>query len=210
MSIVTRKPPIKETVGAQYVCFATKSENGEWPGTFDAEVEKTNVVKSVKVTENLEVTDVYASGSVYDTDTSASSTDIETNVVAFPADTLAKMRGETVNEGGLNLSGGSGERPFFAYGKVVKLKNNKVRFEWFPKCKLVENSDEVATREDKFSEQTDTITIKAYQFDKDGNIKAYADSSASNFPAGLTEDIFFTQPILTQEQLTKAITPATE
>ncbi len=40
MSIVTRKPPIKETVGAQYVCFANEAVDGEWPGTFLEEVEK--------------------------------------------------------------------------------------------------------------------------------------------------------------------------
>lgn len=199
--IVTRKPPVKETVGAQYVCFANEATDGEWPGTFLDEVEKTNVVKSVKVTENLENTDIYASGAVYDTDSSTSSYDIEVSVVAFPADTRARMRGETVSEGGLNLSGGNGERPYFAYGKVVKLKNGNVRFEWFPKCKLTDNSDEIATREDKFSEQTDSITIKAYQFDDNGNIRAYVDSSASNFPEKLTEELFFSKPILTQGDL---------
>lgn len=205
MSIITKKPPIKETVGAQYLCFATTTEDGEWPGTFEEQVEKTNVVKSVKVTENAEVSNVYASGSVYDTDSSTSATDIETQVVAYPADTLAKMRGETVDEGGLHLSGGNGVRPWFAYGKVVKLKNGKVRYEWYPKCKLAENSDEVNTKEDKFTEQNDTIKISAYPFDKDGNIRAYVDSSSSKFPEGLTEEKFFTKPILTKADLAAAV-----
>lgn len=34
MSIKTRKPPLKETVGAQYVCFNTPDENGQWTETF--------------------------------------------------------------------------------------------------------------------------------------------------------------------------------
>lgn len=204
MGITVKKPPMKETVGAQYVCFNTMNESNEWAKNFEEEVEKTEVVKSVKVTENSEVVDAYASGKVYDSDTSTSKTDIEVSVIAFPADTIAKMRGEVVDEGGLHLSGGHGIRPYFAYGKVVKLKNGKVRYEWYPKCKLAENSDEIATREEKFSEQTDTLTISAYGFDDNGNIRAYVDSSTSNFPETLTEDKFFAKPILTKEDLAAA------
>lgn len=205
MSTVTRKPPMKETVGAQYVCFATKSEDDDWAGIFEVDVEKTETVKSVKVTENLENSDSYASGKVYDTDTSMSYVDIEVSVLAFPADTLAKMRAETMDDGGLILSGGSGVRPYFAYGKVVKMKKDNYRYEWYPKCKLVDNSDEIATREEKFSEQTDTITIRAYPFDTGSNVKSYVDSTASNFPDGMTEDKFFSKPILTAADLASAI-----
>lgn len=205
MSIVTRKPPIKETVGAQYVCFNTETEDNTWSGIYEEEVEKTKVVKSVKVTENSEVVDVYASGEPYDSDTTTSKTNIEVQIIAFPADTLARMRGEVVDAGGLHLSGGQGVRPYFGYGKVVKMKNGKVRYEWYPKCKLAENSDEIATREEKFSEQADTFTISAYSFNDNGDIKAYVDSSASNFPEGLTEDKFFAKPILTKEDLEKAV-----
>lgn len=205
MGIITKKPPMKETVGAQYVCFVVLGEDGEWKAIYEENVEKTEVVKSVKVTENAEVVDAYASGKVYDSDTTTSKTDIEVSILAFPADTIAKMRGEIVDEGGLHLSGGKGVRPFFAYGKVVQLKNGKVRYEWYPKCKLAENSDEIATREDKFSEQTDTLKISAYGFNDNGDIRAYVDSSASNWPAGLTEEKFFGKPILTKEDLKAAV-----
>lgn len=209
MGIVTKKPPIKETVGAQYVCFNTPTEEGEWSDKFETEVEKTNVVKSVKVTENSESADVYASGEIYDTDESTSATDIEVQIIAFPADTLARMRAEVVDEGGLHLSGGNGTRPFFAYGKVVKLKKGGVRYDWFPKCKLAENSDEANTKEEKFSEQSDTIKIKAYPFNENGDIRAYVNSTSSKFPIGLTEDKFFAKPILTKEDLTAAVGAAT-
>lgn len=134
MSITSKKPPIKETVGAQYICFATAKE--EWDGTFEAEVEKTETVKSVKVTENGESTSVYASGKVYDTDETVSGVDIEVENIAFVTETLAKMRGDVVDEGGLVLSGGKGIRPYFAYGKVVIMRGGKARYEWYPKCKL--------------------------------------------------------------------------
>lgn len=205
MSIITRKPPMKETVGAQYICFNKQTEDGEWSDQYEDSVEKTEVVKSVKVTENFENTPVYASGKLYDTDTSTSHTDIEVSVIAFPQDTLAKMRGEIIAEGGLHLSGGKGVRPYFSYGKVVQLKNGKVRLEWYPKCKLSSNSDEVSTREDKFSEQSDTITISAYPFTSNDDIKTYVDSSTSSFPEGLTEEKFFAKPILKPADLTAAV-----
>lgn len=202
MSITSKKPPIKETVGAQYICFSTAKE--EWNGTFEAEVEKTETVKSVKVTENGESTSVYASGKVYDTDETVSGVDIEVENIAFVTETLAKMRGDVVDEGGLILSGGKGIRPYFAYGKVVIMRGGKVRYEWYPKCKLAENSDNANTSEEKFSEQTDTVTIKAYPFNDAGNVKAMVDSTMTSFPAGLTEDKFFAKPILTKEELKTA------
>ena len=160
-------------------------------------------MSELKVTENSETSDVYASGKIYDSDSPMSSIDIEVSVIAFPDDTISKMRGETKGTGGLILAGGKSERPIFAYGKVVKLKNGKSRYEWFPKCKLVENSDDIATSEEKASEQTDTIKIRAYPFDAEGNIVSKVTESTA--PAGLTEEKFFAKPILTDADLTTAV-----
>ena len=204
MAIKTKRPPMKETVGAQYICFAKETEEGEFDGTYETDVEKTEVVKTVKVTVNADTGDSYASGKVYDSDTPTKSIDIETEVIAFPEDTLAKMKGDSVDAGGLILSGSNSQRPFFAYGKVVKLRHGGYRYEWYPKCKLTENSDDISTSEDKTSEQTDTIKIKAYPFDDAGNIVAkITESSATE---GMTEDKFFAKPILTKEDLAAALT----
>lgn len=205
MAIKNKRPPRKETVGAQYICFATQGEDDEWSGQYETDVERTATVKSVSVTENSESTDVYASGEVYDTDQAAAADSIEVEVIAFPIDTLAKARAATVDEGGLIKDGAPKTRPFFAYGKVVLMKNGHFRYEWYPKCKLTENSDETATREESPSEQNDTFTISAYSFDADGNKKTYVDSTAANFPEGITEDKFFAKPILTEEDLAAAI-----
>lgn len=202
MSIKTKKPSMKQTVGAQYICFADVSEGEEFDGTYEADVEKTEVVKQVKVTENSDASDSYASGKVYDSDTPISSIDIETEVIAFPDDTIAKLRGDTVDNG-LILAGANSSRPFFAYGKVVKLRNGSYRFEWYPKCKLTENSDDIATSEEKSSEQTDTIKIRAYPFDARGNIVCKV--TESTMPEGMTEAKFFAKPILTSADLTSAV-----
>lgn len=204
MAIKTKRPPMKETVGAQYICFAKETEEGEFDGTYETDVEKTEVVKMVKVTVNADTGDSYASGKVYDSDTPTKSIDIETEVIAFPEDTLAKMKGDSVDAGGLILSGSNSQRPFFAYGKVVKLRHGGYRYEWYPKCKLTENSDDISTSEDKTSEQTDTIKIKAYPFDDAGNIVAKITESSA--PEGMTEDKFFAKPILTKEDLAAALT----
>nr|DAV22602.1 MAG TPA: major tail protein [Caudoviricetes sp.] len=204
MAIKTKRPPMKETVGAQYICFAKETEEGEFDGTYETDVEKTEVVKTVKATVNADTGDSYASGKVYDSDTPTKSIDIETEVIAFPEDTLAKMKGDSVDAGGLILSGSNSQRPFFAYGKVVKLRHGGYRYEWYPKCKLTENSDDISTSEDKTSEQTDTIKIKAYPFDDAGNIVAKITESSA--PEGITEDKFFAKPILTKEDLAAALT----
>lgn len=209
MGIERKKPPIKETVGAQYVCFNTPLENGDWSGKYEEAVEQTDVVKTVTITENATSQPIYASGVMYDTVNENTSTNIAVEVIAFPDATLCKMRGDAVGENGLILSGGSGEgrqRPYFAYGKVVKLMGGKVRYDWFPKCKLAENTDSASTKEESFSEQTDTITIVAYPFNEAGDIVARVSSDAKTIE-GLTEEKFFAKPILTDAELKTALTP---
>ena len=128
-------------------------------------------------------------------------------VVAFDPSDLARMRGDdTSDTGGLMLSGAPSRRPFFAFGKVVKKVGGGVQYAWYPKCQLVENTDDIATSEDTFSEQNDTITIRAYAFDSKNQKKAYVDSETANFPEGLTEEKFFTKPILTKADLAAAVT----
>lgn len=204
MSIANKKPPLKETVGAQYVCFNTMDDNNQWTEEFETAIEKTKVVKSVEVSEDTGSDDFYASGEVYDSDNSVTSAEIKTEVIAFPEDTLAKMKGDTVSTNGLILSGGSPVRPFFAYGKVVILKGGNYRYDWYPKCRLVENTDKADTKEDRVSEQTETITIKAYPFN-DANQIVTRVSSGVKAPEGLTEDKFFGKVILTAEDLDTAL-----
>lgn len=205
MGIITRKPPRIETIGAQYICFNVQDEIGDWTKQFEEEVERSQVLKSVKVSENSENTDVYASGEVYDTDKGNAPTTIEGDAVAFSAETLARMRGETAEENGLFLDGEKDEgRPYFAYGRVVKLTGAHMRMEWYPKCKLTENSDEASTKEEKAAEQTKTYTIAAYPFDGK-NKRTYVDSSAKNFPQGLTEAMFFAKPVLDKAGLDEII-----
>lgn len=204
--MITKKTPnIKQSVGAQYVCFVTDITQL----LFSTDVEKTEVVKSVDTNESSESTPIYASGKLIQNVSNQASTEISVEVIAFDPLTLAKMRAETMETGGLVLSGSGSERPYFGYGKVVKLQNSKYRFEWFPKCQLSSNTDSVETSEGSFKEQNDTLTITAMPFDESGNIKVYVQSDMATYPLWLTEDLFFSKPILTQAMLT-ALEPAPE
>ncbi len=202
-----KRPMIKESVGAQYYAFNTPSEKGEFDPTKYEETIKTETVKSIGTTENAESATVKASGKDYETVSQSSNVELAVEVVAFDPDDLAKMRGDTTRESGLMSSGRNAKRPFFAYGKVVKKVGGGVRYDWYPKCQLVENTDDIATKEDSFSEQNDTVTIRCYAFNDEGDIKNYVDSESSNFPKALTEEKFFTKPIVTEEDLTEITSP---
>lgn len=197
----TKRPMMKETVGSQYYAFNIPDEDGNVDYTTYEDTIKTDVVKQIGTTENGETTTVRASGKDYASFNQVSSTDLEVEVVAFPQEDLAKMRGENIATNGLVSSGGTKERPYFAYGKVVKLVGGGVRFDWYPKCQVIENTDDIATSEDSFSEQNDTVTIRAYAFNEKGENKNYVDSSITGFPEGLTEEKFFSKPIVTSADL---------
>ena len=87
---------------------------------------------------------------------------------------------------------------------IVKMKNNSLRFDWYPKCMLSGNTDDVATSEESFSEQNDTLTIRAMAFDDSGKIVTSIRGDYK-MPEGLTEDKFFSKPILSVADLTSVL-----
>lgn len=207
MAITTKKPKIKETVGALYYAFNTMTEDGEFDPEAYETTNKSDVVKTIKTTDNATTTTVRASGQDYETVNQSASVENEVEVIALDPEDLAKMRGDDIHENGLILSGAPGKRPFFAFGKVVKKLGGVVEFVWYPKCQLTENTDEAATSEEEFAEQTDTVTITAYAFDDAGNKSVRVNSEMTSFPEGLTEEKFFEAPILDDAGLTAATAP---
>ncbi len=207
MAITTKRPKIKETVGALYYAFNTMTEEGEFdPENYETTV-KSDVVKTINTTDNTGATVVRASGGNYTTAYQTSSADNEVEVVAIDPEDLSKMKGDDIHENGLVLGGAPKARPYFAFGKVVKKIGGAIELVWYPKCQLTENTDEAATSEEEFSEQNDTITIKAYAFDDEGHISVRVNSEMSNYPEELTEEKFFEKPILDDAGLTAALTP---
>lgn len=200
--MTTKKPFIKRSVGAQYTAFNTPGSDGQFDLAAFEKAVKQEVVKTIGVTENEETNTVTASGKMYATVSQRNGTEIAMDVVAFDPQTLSRMRAET-NTGGLVKSGEGKERPFFAYGYVEKKDAGNYKYIWYPKCQLVSNTKDIADGGESFSEQNDTLTIRAYAFDDLGNDHVYIDSEFENVPEGITEDKFFAKPITTIEGLTE-------
>lgn len=205
MAITEKKPSTKLTVGAQYICFNTGSP--DWSASaFETAVTKLPTVVDIDIADNADSYESYASGDVYESDTIILYKDISVTQLVFPEDILAKMRGDTVDEG-VVLSGGIKTRPFFAYGVPVLKKDGSRHMRWFPKCKLIENSDKTATSTESHSDQTDSLSIRAYGFDADQNQDVGCLTSVEG-NAGITEDLFFAAPLLSVAAV-KAIRPST-
>lgn len=167
---------------------------------------KLPTVVDIDVADNSSSYESYASGAVYESDTIVTYKEISVTQLAFDEATIAKMKGDTI-DGGIIMSGGIKTRPFFAYGVPIIKKDRTMDMRWYPKCKLVDNSDATATSTDSHSDQTDSLTIRAYGFDDTQNqeIKVLTAETAN---AGITEAAFFAAPIMTINAA-KALRPVT-
>ena len=204
MAITEKRPSTKYTVGAQYICF---NEDPEWDSSeFETDVIKLPTVVDVTAADNSDSYQSYASGEVYESDTIVTYKELSVTQLAFDEKTIARMKGDTVDEG-IIMSGGVKTRPYFAYGVPIIKKDGTRDMRWYPKCKLVDNSDATATSTDSHSDQTDSLTIRAYGFDATQNqeVKVLTAETAN---AGITEAAFFAAPILTVAAA-KALRPVT-
>ena len=204
MAISEKRPSTKYTVGAQYICF---NEDEDWDAAeFESDVTTLPTVVNIQVTDNADSYESYASGAVYESDTIVTYKEIAVEQLAFPEDLVAQMRGDTVDTG-IIMSGGIKKRPYFAYGVPIIKKDGTKDMRWYPKCKLAENTDATATSTDAHSDQTDTLTIRAYGFDADQNQEVKVLTGDEN-NARITEAAFFAAPILTVAAA-KALRPTT-
>ena len=204
MAITEKRPSTKYTVGAQYICF---NEDPEWDASeFETDVIKLPTVVDVTAADNSDSYQSYASGEVYESDTIVTYKELSVTQLAFDEKTIARMKGDTVDEG-IIMSGGVKTRPYFAYGLPIIKKDGTRDMRWYPKCKLVDNSDATATSTDSHSDQTDSLTIRAYGFDATQNqeVKVLTAETAN---AGITEAAFFAAPVLTVAAA-KALRPVT-
>lgn len=193
MAINEKKPSTKYTVGAQYICF---NEDPDWKADeFEEDVLKLPTVVDIDVADNSDSYESYASGAVYESDTIVTYKEISVTQLAFDEATIAKMKGDAIDSG-IIMSGGIKTRPYFGYGVPIIKKDGTKDMRWYPKCKLVDNSDATATSTDSHSDQTDSLTIRAYGFDGTQNqeIKVLTAETAN---ASITEAAFFAAPILT-------------
>ena len=204
MAITEKKPSTKYTVGAQYICFNTGETDWD-AASWDSDVLKLPTVVDIDVADNSDSYQSYASGAVYESDTIVTYKEISVTQLAFDDATIARMKGDT-NDEGIIMSGGVKTRPYFAYGVPIIKKDGTRDMRWYPKCKLVDNSDATATSTDSHSDQTDSLTIRAYGFDATQNqeVKVLTGETAN---ARITEAAFFAAPVLTVAAV-KALRPS--
>lgn len=203
MAITQQKPPVKLTVGAQYIVFGIPDTDGEWTGQFEEDVYKFPTAVNVEPSDNNDTYEDYASGSIYDADTVTQYTDLTAEQIAIDGATRNRMKGYSTS-GGAYLGGGKRVRPYFAYGIVVRKKNGTMDLRWYPKCKLVDSTDRTETSEASHKTQTDTMTIRAYPYNEAQDNVAGVDTSDSTY-AAITEDLFFAAPVLTLAEIAALI-----
>ena len=207
MGITKKHPPVKVTAGSQYICMNTMDSNNEWTTSFSSDVIELPTVVKVEISDNSDSYQTYASGAVYDSDTPVTYQDISEENVAFPNMLQALLRGETVDSDGVALGGGYGVRPYFAYGIAIKRKDGSWEYRWYPKCKLVENTDSTETSEDSHKDQNESLTIRAYGYNENGNTYVRAFTGESGM-ATMTAAAFFASPLLSIAAV-KAALPST-
>ncbi len=200
----TKRPMIKETVGALYLAYNNPETGIEFDLTKYKETIKSEVVKKIGTTENAESAVVRASGKDYVTASQTSSIEQSVEVIAFDPEDTAKMRGDQIGKYGVT-SGRATQRPYFAFGKVVKKVGGGVTYKWYPKCQLAENTEDAETSEESFNEQPETLTIKAYSYNDEGDKSYSIDSEMSNFPTGITEELFFNQVVTSDADIDKIL-----
>lgn len=203
MAITQQKPPVKLTVGAQYIVFGIMDQEGEWAGQYEEDVYKFPTVVNVEPSDNNDSYEDHASGEIYDADTVTQYTDLKTEQIAIDGATRNRMKGYSTS-GGAFLGGGKRVRPYFAYGIVVRKKNGSLDLRWYPKCKLVDVTDKTETTEGSHKTQTDTMTIRAYPFNEDQDNVAGVDTGDSTY-ANITEEMFFAAPVRTLAEIAALI-----
>lgn len=195
MAITKKTPPVKLTVGSQYICMNNMDTDGNWTEDFATDVTELPTVVSVEVTDNADAYESYASGAVYDADTPITTQEISEENIAFPTILLANMRGEDIDEAGVTMGGGFGSRPYFAYGMAINRKDGSWEYRWYPKCKLIENTDTNETSEASHKDQNESVTIRAYGFNDKGNTYVRAITSEAGM-SKMTAAAFFAAPLL--------------
>lgn len=197
-----KKPKVIETVGALYYTFNTPTEDGEFDISTYGEIIKSPIIKKIGVEPEAETAVIRASGENYDEVSQTSSINIEIETVAFDPEDLAKSKGEKSTTNGLILGGSSNPRPYLAIGvPILKVGGGKM-LKWFPKCKLIENTEEASTSDTSFSEQNATVNFAAYSFNANGDKFAYLDTETANYPEGMTEEKFFSKVITSEADIT--------
>lgn len=196
MAINNVKPMRRVGVGAQYLCFHTEPGEGGVLN-FETDVSKMKTVASIETSEESSTEPVYGSNEVYETDVSNEPPTLAVESLAFPPLLLARMRGNKVKDGFITRNTYD-EGEYFAYGVTYPKKSGKVKYVWYPKCKLVSMTDAAQTKDKSGSNtQNPKATIQVETFNDAGDFQIEYDTELlADGATAITEDKFYEKPLL--------------
>lgn len=196
MAINNVKPMRRVGVGAQYLCFHTEPGEGGVLN-FETDVSKMKTVASIETSEESSTEPVYGSNEVYETDVSNEPPTLAVESLAFPPLLLARMRGNKVKDGFITRNTYD-EGEYFAYGVTYPKKSGKVKYVWYPKCKLVSMTDAAQTKDKSGSNtQNPKATIQVETFNDAGDFQIEYDTELlADDATAITEDKFYEKPLL--------------
>lgn len=196
MAINNVKPMRRVGVGAQYLCFHTEPGEGGVLN-FETDVSKMKTVASIETSEESSSEPVYGSNEVYETDVSNEPPTLAVESLAFPPLLLARMRGNKVKDGFITRNTYD-EGEYFAYGVTYPKKSGKVKYVWYPKCKLVSMTDAAQTKDKSGSNtQNPKATIQVETFNDAGDFQIEYDTELlADGATAITEDKFYEKPLL--------------
>ena len=196
MAINNVKPMRRVGVGAQYLCFHTEPGEGGVLN-FETDVSKMKTVASIETSEESSTEPVYGSNEVYETDVSNEPPTLAVESLAFPPLLLARMRGNKVKDGFITRNTYD-EGEYFAYGVTYPKKSGKVKYVWYPKCKLVSMTDAAQTKDKSGSNtQNPKATIQVETFNDAGDFQIEYDTELlADDATAITADKFYEKPLL--------------
>lgn len=186
--IKKNKPMRNVGVGNLYYSFAKNIDDL----TYEEIIHKSSAVKTIGTTEDSSSEKIYGSNAVYDTDTSTSGIELAIALIAFHPAHRARMKGHKV-ENGFIIKNVNDEGEYFALGVVYPKKSGHYTFDWYPKCKLSEATNQAQTKDENgINSQDKELTIQAMEFNDAGDYCIEYDTELlEEGNTALTEEEFF-------------------
>jgi len=136
----------------------------------------------------------YADDIVVDTYDDDGDCELTLDLTDFTEDERAYVNGQTM-VAGVRTPTSSDVKPFFAVSFKAKKRDSTYKYYKFLKVKFSESDDDLETKKDKVSPQTDKVVGIAVQRIYDGLRKRIADESAASWVAGTGTGWFTTGDI---------------
>lgn len=186
------------TVRAQYYCLINSYDENGHP-VYDEKVYKNEALVNVKPATTAPTLDIWASGKRYDQLMKRKLTALEVTAIGMPKEIFNPAQGIETS-GGFAFEKERPERKHFAWGYVVDFDDGTQGFRWYADCVMGQFDGESKTETADLNEPSNVYTFSAVPHY--GNTKTdYFTGDVADGETALTEEQFFTAPILRKEDI---------